>query len=189
MLPSQFGKYAAAAVLLACGCLYAATPSQETDQTFLRKAGEINLAEIELGKLAETRATNPVVRSLGQQLRAGHKQNLEASLTPLAEKDGVALPSKLSSADEQLKDKLEKISGAQFEHQYVEAMIGGHKQAIGFFEKAIKTAKSPAVKSYAEKTLPMLQKHLSLALNAQSAIGIAEPVSTSAPEYRPEKMR
>jgi len=39
-------------------------------------------------------------------------------------------------------------------------VIAGHTQAIALFKKEAHDATNPAVRSYAEQTLPTLQKHL-----------------------------
>jgi putative membrane protein len=39
-------------------------------------------------------------------------------------------------------------------------MIAGHTKAIAVYKKESTDAQNPALKSYAEQTLPTLQKHL-----------------------------
>ena len=42
-------------------------------------------------------------------------------------------------------------------------VIAGHTQAIALYKKEAQTATNPALKAYAQQTLPTLQKHLDAA--------------------------
>ena len=51
--------------------------SKENDSEFLVDATEINLAEIEIGKLAQTKSTNPEVKKFGKMDKNSLKEMLE----------------------------------------------------------------------------------------------------------------
>jgi predicted outer membrane protein len=63
------------------------------------------------------------------------------------------------------------LSGAQFDRAFVSHMITGHQQAIRKFEMASENLQDPALKKYAEKTLPVLREHLRMAQELQSQVG------------------
>jgi putative membrane protein len=63
------------------------------------------------------------------------------------------------------------LSGAEFDRAFVSHMIMGHQQAIRKFEMASENLQDPALKKYAEKTLPVLREHLRLAQELQSKVG------------------
>jgi len=42
-------------------------------------------------------------------------------------------------------------------------MVSDHKKAVDLFEDLLKKGKDPDVRSYAEKTLPTIRKHLTMA--------------------------
>ena len=58
-------------------------------------------------------------------------------------------------------DRLSKLSGGQFDEQFVKAMVTDHKKDIAKYEKEAKS-KSPLA-DFAKETLPTLEHHLQTA--------------------------
>lgn len=56
-------------------------------------------------------------------------------------------------------EKLNNLSGASFDKAYIEMMVIDHQNAVALFEKASESTDSD-VKTYANKYLPILKKHL-----------------------------
>jgi len=56
-------------------------------------------------------------------------------------------------------DQLNNLSGNSFDKAYVEMMVSDHQKAVALFEKASQSTDN-AVKTYANKYLPVLKKHL-----------------------------
>jgi putative membrane protein len=130
-----------------------------TDRAFITKAAEGGKAEIELGQLAQQKASTDAVKALGKRIADDH-QLANRDLETIAGQKHVTLPSSLSAKHSALKSKLESASGAAFDRQYVAAMIEDHKHDIAEFEKAASDARDADVKAFASKTLPTLQEHL-----------------------------
>ena len=129
------------------------------DKHFVRKAGEANLAEVELGKLAAEKGQSEDVKKFGQRMVNDHsKANDE--LKQVAENKGVTLPDNLSATDKITKARLEKLSGEKFDRAYMNDMVRDHTKDVSEFKKESTTAKDPDVKNYASQTLPTLQDHL-----------------------------
>ncbi|MFN2391143.1 MAG: DUF4142 domain-containing protein [Pyrinomonadaceae bacterium] len=59
-------------------------------------------------------------------------------------------------------EKLSKVSGADFDKEYVKAMVEAHEKDVAAFENASKTAADADVKSFATKTLLTLKMHLEM---------------------------
>jgi len=130
-----------------------------TDRAFITTAAEGGKAEIELGQLAQQKASTDAVKALGKRIADDHQQ-ANRDLETIAGEKHVALPSSLSAKHSALKSKLESATGAAFDRQYVAAMIEDHKHDIAEFEKAASNAHDADVKAFASKTLPTLQEHL-----------------------------
>jgi putative membrane protein len=84
-------------------------------------------------------------------------------LKNIAAQEHVTLPTKPELKDRQTKDRLEKLSGTEFDQAYMTDMLKDHKKDVAEFERESKTAKDPAVKSFAQRTLPVLREHLNQA--------------------------
>jgi len=163
------GMTALAALALAAAATGAAAQSSDTsgklssaDRKFLMKAAEGNAAEVEAGRLAAQQAMDPQVKQFGERMVKDHSQANEKLMT-LAQSKGIQLPTGPSKSDQSEMNKLQGMSGSQFDRQYSKAMLKDHKKDVKEYEHEAKDAKDPDVKAYAESTLPILQEHLSMA--------------------------
>lgn len=138
-------------------------PLAAADQRFVTKAAEGGMFEVEIGKLAAEKATDPNVKSFGQMLVDDHSAAND-KLRQIASGHNVALPASLPADKKKEIDELNKLSGAQFDKQFVKMVgIKDHQHDISDFEKASKTAQAPDLKDFATSTLPTLKKHLDTA--------------------------
>jgi putative membrane protein len=112
------------------------TNTRATDNSFLEKAIQANAAEIELGKMAESKSQNPRVKDFASTLVKDHTDALNRleQLKPGTEsQSSSAIP--LSKQQQQLKDRLSKLSGDAFDREYVNAMVTEHQKNIREFER------------------------------------------------------
>lgn len=131
------------------------TPSAEE---FMKMAAEGGMAEVELGKLAASKAKNLEVKKYGQMMVGDHGK-ANAELKTLAAKKNVVLPTDIGSF-KTTKDQLTGLSGAEFDSAYVDAMVEDHEKDVSNFQKQADGATDAEVKAFAVKTLPVLKKHL-----------------------------
>jgi putative membrane protein len=129
------------------------------DRKFVMEALKGGMAEVELGKLASERASNDAVKQFGKRMADDHGKAGE-ELKKLAQGKGLTPPTELDGKHARLRDKLAKLSGADFDRAYVNEMVKDHKKDVKEFQREAEKAKDPDVKSFASKTLPTLQDHL-----------------------------
>ena len=140
-----------------------------SDTTFVKKAAEGGLAEVQLGDLAKQKASSDQVKQFADRMVTDHgKANDE--LKTLAQSKNISLPSSLSAKDQALKDRLSKLSGEQFDRVYMHAMVKDHTKDVNEFRRESQGAKDPDVKAFAAKTLPTLEDHLKLAQQDSKAV-------------------
>ena len=131
----------------------------DTDSTFLKKAAQGGLAEVELGQLATQKASSEEVKKFGQRMVDDHTKANE-QLNQVAAEKKMDLPQTLDAKDKATKARLETLSGEQFDKAYMRDMVNDHQKDVAEFEHESKMAKDPAIKSFAEQTLPTLREHL-----------------------------
>lgn len=68
------------------------------------------------------------------------------------------------------KDKLEKLSGAQFDRAYLDQMAKDHQKTIKEFERQSTMGTDPQLKAFAAKVLPDLKEHLKMTQDAKRAL-------------------
>ena len=141
------------------------------DLAFMNDAAPGNMAEVELGKMAASKAQNPEVKAFGQKMVEDHtKANDE--LKQIAAQKKVMLPPDVLPAHKQLMEKLSKLSGADFDKEYVAAMVEAHEKDVAAFENVSKTAADADVKAFATKTLPTLKMHLEMIKAMAGKMGV-----------------
>ncbi len=141
------------------------------DLAFMNSAAPGNMAEVELGKMAASKAQNPEVKAFGQKMVEDHtKANDE--LKQIAAQKKVMLPPDVMPAHKQLMEKLSKLSGADFDKEYVAAMVEAHEKDVAAFENVSKTAADADVKAFATKTLPTLKMHLDMIKGMADKMGM-----------------
>jgi putative membrane protein len=135
--------------------------SASDDNDFMTEAARGGMAEVELGKLAASKATNAEVKKFGQLMVSDHSK-ANGELKALAAKKGVTLPTDTDSEAKATIDDLKGRSGADFDKEYVENMYEDHKHDVAAFEDEAQNASDPDVRAFASKTLPTLKKHLDM---------------------------
>ncbi len=183
----------AASVLLAGGVAVAQNsnqqPSSDQDQAqssssssasqklspkegkFIEQAAEDNLAEVQMAKTAEQKASNSDVKQLAQKLQQDHQQ-AEDQLQQVAQKLGVTLPSHPSVKDQAMLKKLDGLSGAQFDKAFMKHQVIDHKKDVAKFQRELNELQNPDLKTWAQNTLPVLQQHLQMAEQDAAKVGV-----------------
>src|SRR5438477_11093681 len=77
----------------------------EKDANFVTDVQDINLAETNLGQLAESRGTSKEVKELGKMMQAAHKKAYD-ELASLATKKNISFPSAMSESAKKDYDNL-----------------------------------------------------------------------------------
>ncbi len=138
------------------------------DKTFVKKAAEGGMAEVELGQLATQNAKSDEVKQFGQRMVDDHTKAND-QLKQVAQEKGVTLPTDLSAKDKAEKDRLSKLKGEQFDKAYMQHMVMDHKKDVAEFQKESTSGKDSDVKNFASQTLPTLQDHLKQAQQVEKA--------------------
>lgn len=134
---------------------------------FMMEAARGGMAEVELSKLATTKAQNPEVKKFAQQMIQDHT-NANTELKQLAGKKNVTLPTELDAEHKALKDSLSSLSGAAFDKAYVNAMVSDHEKTVNLFKTQAGGGTDADAKAFAAKTLPKLQGHLDMIKGIES---------------------
>lgn len=131
----------------------------EDDADFLIDAAEINLCEIEIGKLAQEKGVSPDVKNFGKMLVADHQKALEETKA-LAAKKAITLPTAITEDGREKHDKLKAESAADFDKKFANMMVDGHEDAIDKMNKISKDATDIDIKNWAGNQVGDLTMHL-----------------------------
>jgi putative membrane protein len=142
------------------------------------------MAEVELGRMASDRATNPDVKRFAQMMVQDHTKAGD-ELKQTAAKYGIQPAPKIDDKHQNLMDKLSKLRGPQFDREYIDAMVDDHQNAVDSLESRVDStaplkdrltnkdsansqvkpeqsdnAPAAAVNTWAANSLPTVRHHL-----------------------------
>jgi len=130
-----------------------------SDEQFVQKASETDLAEINLGRVAVERAGDSRVKQFGQKMVTDHTKSSK-ELLPIADKLGLKPATKMDTKHEALHEELSKLKGEAFDAAYMKHMVMGHEKAVMLYRQQAEGGKDASLKAFAAKTLPVVQEHL-----------------------------
>ncbi|MEO8412110.1 MAG: DUF4142 domain-containing protein [Ginsengibacter sp.] len=107
----------------------------QSTKDFASEAATVGLMEVELGKLAEQKATGQQVKDIGKMMVGDHMK-LNDDLKTMASKKNMDLPTTITDDQRKDMDKLSKKSGDDFDKAYVNMMVDNHKKDIDAFKEA-----------------------------------------------------
>jgi putative membrane protein len=158
-------------IVIMIGCaLIAALPvanafgkdTASQDQAFVNAAGPGNKMEIEFGKLAEQKGSSPAVREFGARMVKDHTR-LFNELASVAKSIGLTVPTALSAEQQHEYAELSKLSGSNFDKQYIDLMVKVHTADLTAFQNAETTVENPKLKEAISTAIPVIQEHLTMA--------------------------
>src|SRR3954470_3460991 len=125
------------AIALATTAAMAQDKSSSATQKFLTKAIEGNLAEVQMGELAQKNGQREDVKNFGQMLAADHNSANQKAMQA-AQTLGVSPPSSPSNKQKSDYDKMSKLNGATFDRMFAQHMVQDHRKDIKEYQKAAK---------------------------------------------------
>jgi putative membrane protein len=146
---------------------------------FAETAAYAGNAEVKLGQLARERAQSPQVKEFAQMMVRDHSR-AGSELKQAVSRHDLATPSGLDAEHQRLFDRLGKLSGSEFDREYMKAMVDGHMKVKSLLQSRTKaepgsTARATgtsgtatqldmAVNQWASKSLPTVEQHLQKAM-------------------------
>jgi putative membrane protein len=166
-----------AAIAIASLLIYPATAyTQEiTDAQIAAIVVAANQVDVDAGKLAASRATNPEVKKFGDRMVTDH-QGVNKSAVDLVTKLKVTpqeneTSKALKAGGEKNLANLKKLSGAAFDKAYIAHEVTYHQQVLDALDKTlIPNAKNAELKALLVKVRPAFVAHMEHAKQIQSSL-------------------
>lgn len=129
---------------------------------FLTKAASAGAAEVEISRLAETRASDPAVQEFARHMVTDHSR-INKELGALAKRKQVTVDPKPNEAQRKDYRDLKAKSIEDFDQAYVDQMLSDHKAAVALFEGGTRNAGDREISAFSSKTLKTLRHHSKMA--------------------------
>ena len=165
-----------AALLVAGSAAHAQSKSSSLDRMFAVTVSQGNMAEVMSSQLALKKTSSEKVRKIATMLIQQHGQ-AETSLKKVAAQEKIMLPSGTDAKHREMYKKLEGMSGAGFDKEYIAAQVGDHFKTIALFNKELTGGTDTAIRSFATRYLPDIETHTQMITAVASNYGI--PVGSS----------
>ena len=138
------------------------TAKQEADARFLVKTTSNALLEVELGKLAQARATTPVVRTYGAGL-VQNRLELLAALRALATVKSLTVPAALGDDEQAAYHEISTQTGTQIDKRVMALLVKTQKQDEDGFDDMADDAYDGDIRGFAAKYISPVQEQLAKA--------------------------
>lgn len=132
------------------------------EKSFISKGMEGDQSEIQMGQLAQQKSQSNDVKQLAQKLVNDHTQMDEKWFKPLAKQMNVSEPKGPSKKDKKMVEKMQALSGADFDTQYLTMMVKDHKKDLKEFQDEANSAQDLNVKQVAQQGASVISQHLQL---------------------------
>jgi putative membrane protein len=154
------------------------------DKMFLRKAAEGGIAEVKLGQLAVQKGSNEEVKALGQKMVDDHTR-LNLEIAQVADSMGVMLPKSMNKEDQAEYDKLNALSGNDFDIEYLSFMVKDHHKDLHEFRMEAASPADPTLHNEVVKAQGVIHEHTVMIDKLARAKGIPVPTHGHKPNPAP----
>lgn len=155
---------------LACASLLVLGVARAQDtagQAFASAATSASLTATALGEMADAKSANVRVQTLGRDIARDHA-GVNAEIAGLADEKGFGLPDSVGAGADQREAELDALRGDEFDRRVLEAVVTDHAAQIALFEREASAGADIDLRELAQRTLPMLRRHLEAAKALQA---------------------
>ena len=160
---------AKAQAVVADSSIHANKKLSEDASKFLVKSYEAGMYEIQLSQMAATNGLDADVKSLAAALVPAHTA-INSRISAIAASANFVLPAAIDADHQKDLQDMGKLTGADFDKKYINAIVDGHKNAVDAYKDAYKNLGDGDTKIFAAETLPKIQDHLAMAKKVQDRI-------------------
>lgn len=155
---SNIVRLAAAVAALSLAHVAIAGDLSHKDEKYMTKTAHGLISEVAMGDMAQKNAADDRVKQFGKRMVGDHGKEL-AELKQLAGQKKVTLPGAMDNDQKKEFDKLGKLSGKEFDKEYVKYEVKDHKEDVEDQGKEMKSTSDPDLKKFATAGHETVSKH------------------------------
>jgi putative membrane protein len=137
-------------------------------QDFVTKATVAGKTEVAAARIALKNSSADDVKQFARQMIKDHTQAGD-ELASIAKGKNLQVPAHVDAKHGEVLAGLRSQSGAAFDASYAKQMVADHQEAVALFTSEAGDKSDPDLSAFAQKTLPTLQHHMSMATSLASA--------------------
>ncbi|MBF9142688.1 DUF4142 domain-containing protein [Hymenobacter properus] len=140
-----------------------ADPLDHFARFFMPLAGCAGIMEVELGKIAAQRATEPRVRDYANQMVKQHTA-INNEYRELMRRKGLVPPDTMMREQQLKVDSLQHMSAAEVDRRYTTMMVNDHAMAVKLFDMAYDSAQDAEYREWLGRMRQVVREHHAHAL-------------------------
>jgi len=129
------------------------------DLAFLAIAAQADMTIVHISKMAQDHAVSSKLKDFANTLVQEHSSDYQ-QVAELAADAGEAVPKGIDRQNDRVIAELDRSKGKTFDHAFLVRQLTEHEKLVSMFEREAKHGSNPAVKAYASKALPTIERHL-----------------------------
>jgi putative membrane protein len=129
------------------------------DKTFVKKALEGSMAEVQMGQLALQKSNDDQVKQFAQRMVDDHGKMVD-QMKPVAQQMGIKVPDSPPKGEMKKMDKMKSLSGDAFDQAYIKDMVKDHKKDSSEFKQEAQSTQNPQLKQLATEGGQTIDSHL-----------------------------
>lgn len=139
------------------GAFAAQAPSA---QDFAQNAAMSDMYEIQAANIALKKAKTEPTREFANMMIADHTKSSPAMKEAItASGQSLAVPNKLDAEHQAMIDRLNGLSGQEFETEYMTQQMAAHRKTLDLLKSYAGGGEVAELRQFAQATIPAVQKH------------------------------
>jgi putative membrane protein len=131
------------------------------DKAWAKMSAAADMAEIRLSKVAQEKGTSEQVKQHAAKMIEDHTKSSQ-ELKQIASQHKIDLKVEIPEEKKEAIQEITQKSGAEFDQAYMDHQLAAHRMAVAHYQNGAELLKNQELQSFAQKTLPIIQGHLSM---------------------------
>jgi putative membrane protein len=137
----------------------ASTFANNQDKLFVRQAAIGNRAEVDLGKLAQSKGSSNAVKEFAKRMERDHSDSLDRMLKA-GKPTKMDVPKEVDAEHKRVRNELNALSGVEFDKAYLAAQMQDHQKTANLLLWQLSYGQNAELIRYSADTLPTVLDHL-----------------------------
>ncbi len=140
------------------------SPTLSGPQMFADAVAASDRFEVEMSKLAETRAQSAAVKDFARQMIEAHTASTARLMAAAAKASGPVAPApRMSAMQQQTLESLSALTGTAFDTAFARAQVDAHEAALSALKGYAANGSDETFTSFAREAEPVVAAHLAMA--------------------------
>jgi len=142
----------------------------QADRKFIHEVAADNMLEIQMAQLADRKGQSPAVKQFAERVALDHER-MQNDWVGMASRNGHDFKPGIGKNHKAKLNKLQKLSGREFDRAYITTVVQDRKDYIDYFEKEGRAAQSSQVRQLVNRDLGTLRFHFTQAKRIGGQVG------------------